>query len=157
MVVTRHISHDGLLIWPQGANDVWPGSRGKGERAEERKMHKSKRVQRQKRASRGRKHKTQEGSSPLGFSPRDALFSGVWFHVKWELSENWHRSSSSIRLLSPSHPGLQSVFRLSKRSQLSGVESGEHPGQASRQIPTRALWIRREIPHEQTPQEQHLI
>ena len=30
VVVTRHISHDGLLIWPQGANDICPGNRGRG-------------------------------------------------------------------------------------------------------------------------------
>lgn len=46
VVVTRHISHDGLLIWPQGANDICPGNRGRGERTEKRKMHKSKSVER---------------------------------------------------------------------------------------------------------------
>lgn len=46
MVVTRHISHDGLLIGPQGANDICPGNRGKVQRGE--KCTKSKRVQRQK-------------------------------------------------------------------------------------------------------------
>lgn len=30
MVVTRHISHDGLLIGPQGANDVCAGNRKEG-------------------------------------------------------------------------------------------------------------------------------
>lgn len=56
MVVTRHISHDGLLIGPQGANDVCPEDRGGGKTGdrEEREMHKkSKRVQRQKGAAGG--------------------------------------------------------------------------------------------------------
>lgn len=48
MVVTRHISHDGLLIWPQGANDICPENRGRGERTEKRHMRKSKSVPRQK-------------------------------------------------------------------------------------------------------------
>lgn len=33
MVVTRHIGHDGFLIWPQGANDICPRNRGGRRRA----------------------------------------------------------------------------------------------------------------------------
>lgn len=73
VVVTRHISHDGLLIGPQGANDVCPGDRGGGKTGdrEEREMHnKSKRVQRQKRSSRGRNHERRQRRTQVISSPR---------------------------------------------------------------------------------------
>jgi hypothetical protein len=36
VVVTRHIGHDGLLVRPQGVNDVCPGNGAEGaERARE--------------------------------------------------------------------------------------------------------------------------
>lgn len=74
VVVTRHISHDGLLIWPQGANDVCPGNRGKGEKGRGEKNATRVKECRDKRASRWRKHKTQGISSPPGFSPHTNLF-----------------------------------------------------------------------------------
>lgn len=47
VVVTRHIGHDGLLIWPQGANDICPGNRGRGgeERTERRRRRRKKNAQ----------------------------------------------------------------------------------------------------------------
>lgn len=62
VVVTWHISHDGLLIGPQGANDVCAGNRKEGEKTGtgRRETHKSKRVQRPNRSDRGRNHRRRQ-------------------------------------------------------------------------------------------------
>lgn len=56
VVVTRHISHDGLLVWPQGANDICPVNRGRGQRGENARVKEC----RDKRASRRRNHKRRQ-------------------------------------------------------------------------------------------------
>lgn len=83
MVVTRHISHDGLLIWPQGANDVCPGNRGK-ERGQRGEKMESKSVQRQKGQQRATSRDTrflQSTSALLGFSDFKGRVSFIVYEV----------------------------------------------------------------------------
>lgn len=69
VVVTRHISHDGLLIRPQGANDVWREQR---RRTEERKRR-VKDCKHKKRTSRGRNHQSRFCPGLSAVWPEDAM------------------------------------------------------------------------------------
>lgn len=76
MVVTRHISHDGLLIGPQGANDVCPGHKGRKRGEEERRGEKKASVK-----------KCRDTSSQQGESSQEETASH--FQVTFSLIRDW--------------------------------------------------------------------
>lgn len=86
MVVTRHISHDGLLIGPQGANDVCPGHKGRKRGEEERRGEKKASVK-----------KCRDTSSQQGESSQEETASH--FQVTFSLIRDWFENMKKKNVL----------------------------------------------------------